>query len=161
MRGERLNFISRWRWRLKGVRVNQYTKIVGHPTIGRGSRLCDFVFILGDCKIGKCCDIQPGTVVWGGGELQIDDYVSIGPNSTILTGEYLYQDGGRPLRMVDRAMPHKAVYGKTWIQPDVYVGAGAIIRQGLTISQGAIIGAGSFVNRSVPAWTIVAGTPAN
>jgi len=74
--------------------VNQYTKIIGHPKIGKGTRLCDFVFLLGPAKIGRNCDIQPGTVVWGGGSLEVGDYVSIGPNCTILTGEYLYKKDG-------------------------------------------------------------------
>lgn len=170
-----MNALSRILWKLKGVRVNQFTKIVGKAEIGRGTRLCDFVFLLGPVKIGRNCDIQPGTVVWGGGSLEVGDFVSIGPNCTILTGEYLYQELGlkcggggitypaqMPLRMVDRAGReiHKAVYGTTRILPDAYLGAGVTVRQGVTIGQGAVVGAGSFVNRDTENWGIYVGTPA-
>jgi acetyltransferase-like isoleucine patch superfamily enzyme len=41
-----------------------------------------------------------------------------------------------------------------------WVGAHAIILKGITIGEGAIIGAGAVVTHDVQAWTIVAGNPA-
>ena len=35
-----------------------------------------------------------------------------------------------------------------------------IILKGVTIGEGAIVGAGSVVTKDVPAWTVVAGNPA-
>lgn len=43
---------------------------------------------------------------------------------------------------------------------DVWIGHGAIILPGVTVGTGAVIGAGSVVTRDVPAYTIVAGSPA-
>ena len=43
---------------------------------------------------------------------------------------------------------------------NVWVGAGAIIVPGVTVGDGAVIGAGSIVTRDVKARTIVAGNPA-
>jgi phosphonate metabolism protein (transferase hexapeptide repeat family) len=43
---------------------------------------------------------------------------------------------------------------------DVWIGHGAVIMPGITIGNGAAIGANSVVTRDVPAFTIVAGTPA-
>lgn len=43
---------------------------------------------------------------------------------------------------------------------DVWIGANAIILPGVTIEDGAIIGAGAVVNRRVEAYTKVAGVPA-
>jgi acetyltransferase-like isoleucine patch superfamily enzyme len=43
---------------------------------------------------------------------------------------------------------------------DVWIGANAIIRTGLTIGDGAIIGAGSVVTRDVEPYAIVGGAPA-
>lgn len=40
------------------------------------------------------------------------------------------------------------------------VGMAAIIMPGVTVGEGAIVGAGSLVVRDVPAWTIVTGNPA-
>ena len=43
---------------------------------------------------------------------------------------------------------------------DVLISASALIKNGITIADGAIIGAGSYVNEDVPAYAIVAGSPA-
>ncbi|EXY75507.1 acyltransferase [Bacteroides fragilis] len=40
------------------------------------------------------------------------------------------------------------------------VSMSAIIMPGVTIGEGAVVGAGSLVTKDVPAWTIAAGTPA-
>jgi acetyltransferase-like isoleucine patch superfamily enzyme len=46
------------------------------------------------------------------------------------------------------------------IDKDVWIGANCIILPGITVGEGAVIGAGSVVTKSVPPWTIVAGVPA-
>ena len=39
-------------------------------------------------------------------------------------------------------------------------GTGTLIMPGVTIGEGAIVGAGSLVTKDIPAWTIAAGRPA-
>ena len=46
------------------------------------------------------------------------------------------------------------------IGSDVWIGGGAIILPGVTIGDGAVIGAGSVVTRDVEAGITVAGNPA-
>ncbi|MDR0606481.1 MAG: acyltransferase [Bacteroidales bacterium] len=41
-----------------------------------------------------------------------------------------------------------------------WIGMNCIILKGVTIGEGAIVGAGSIVTHNVPAWTVVAGNPA-
>ena len=146
----------------KDVKLNELTKIVfpEQVEIGDGTRICDFVFLMGPMTIGKCCDIQPGVKVWGGGTCEIGDYVSIASNTVILTGEYKYEANGKGLAMVDFAPNHVAVYGKTVIGNHAYIGCNVSIRQGVVIGEGAVVGAGSFVNKDVAPWTIVVGCPA-
>jgi len=50
--------------------------------------------------------------------------------------------------------------GSIVVEDDVWIGAGVIIIQGVTIHQGAIIAAGSVVTKDVEANTIVGGVPA-
>ena len=42
----------------------------------------------------------------------------------------------------------------------MWIAANCIIRQGVTIGDGAVVGAGSFVNKDVPPYAIVFGSPA-
>jgi galactoside O-acetyltransferase len=46
------------------------------------------------------------------------------------------------------------------IQSHAWIGMNVIILKGVTIGEGAIVGAGSVVTKDVPSWTIVGGNPA-
>jgi len=43
---------------------------------------------------------------------------------------------------------------------DVWVGAAALVLKGVTVGDGAVIGAGSVVTKDVPPYAIVTGNPA-
>ena len=85
----------------------------------------------------------------------IGDDVRIGANSTVTDTDFhpleaqarttTKQDGvSRPVVIADRA----------------FIGANCVILKGVSIGEGAVVGAGSVVNRDVPAGTTVAGNPA-
>lgn len=46
------------------------------------------------------------------------------------------------------------------IKKGACISMGAILMPGVTIGEGAVVGAGALVTKDVPAWTIVAGSPA-
>lgn len=50
--------------------------------------------------------------------------------------------------------------GGVKIGNDCWIGAGAIILNGLTIGDGAVVGAGAVVTKDVEPYTIVVGNPA-
>lgn len=50
--------------------------------------------------------------------------------------------------------------GDNIIEDDVWIGYGVIIMSGIKIGKGTIIGAGSFVTKDVPPYSIVVGVPA-
>jgi acetyltransferase-like isoleucine patch superfamily enzyme len=50
--------------------------------------------------------------------------------------------------------------GDITIEDDVWIGCGVQILSGVTIGKGAIVAAGSLVNKDVPPYAIVAGVPA-
>ena len=51
-------------------------------------------------------------------------------------------------------------YGPITIKEDAWLGTGVIVLPNVTIGEGAIVGAGSVVNKSVPPFVVVAGVPA-
>ena len=64
----------------------------------------------------------------------------------------------RFLKLLAKNMP--TVYGSITIKEDVWLGTGAIILPNVTIGEGAVVGAGSVVNKSVLPFTVVSGVPA-
>ena len=46
------------------------------------------------------------------------------------------------------------------ISRGAWLGARCIILKGVTVGEGAVVGAGAVVTRDVPPWTVVAGNPA-
>lgn len=84
--------------------------------------------------------------------LVIGDRVSIAPRVTLVTSSHPNHSRIRGFAPVAR--------GRIVIEPDAWIGAGAVILPGVTIGRGAIVGAGSVVTTDVPPLTIVAGQPA-
>jgi galactoside O-acetyltransferase len=146
----------------QGVRIHPLTKICKPEVIELGDfcRIRDFVFIWGGLgvRVGKYSDLQPHVAIWGGGETIIGDYVSVAVGSVLLSAVYSHKEG---LRMVD-GLPEghtKALLGKLVIENDVYIGANCTIMPDLTVGEGAVIGAHSFVNKDVQPWSINVGSP--
>jgi acetyltransferase-like isoleucine patch superfamily enzyme len=54
----------------------------------------------------------------------------------------------------------RPVTASTVIGDDVWIGANVVVLKGVTIGDGAVVAAGSVVNRDVPAHCLVAGVPA-
>jgi maltose O-acetyltransferase len=103
--------------------------------------------------------LQVGTNVYVGERTRFDSgflwLISVGDNTTISA------DVG--ILAHDAATKKGIGYTKiaaVSIGANVYIGARAIILPGVTIGDGAIVGAGSVVRHDVPSGTVVAGNPA-
>lgn len=101
------------------------------------------------CKIGKFCSIANDTVVMGGGEHRTD-WVTTYPFSAL---HKIFGFGSE-------IKGHPKSKGHTIIGSDVWIGLGSCILSGVTIGDGAVIGAKSLVSHDVPAYAIVSGVPA-
>ena len=128
--------------------------------LGNHCKIRDFAFIFAGegVKIGEYTDIQPHTIIWGGGETIIGDRVSTGPGTVFLSATYSHAPG---LKMVDdmEEGQTKVLGGKLIVGNDVYIGARSIIMP-VTIGEGVVIGAGSMVTKDCDPWGIYVGNPA-
>ncbi len=97
--------------------------------------------------VGRGCCICPG--------VSIGNYAVISHDVTILGGDHRYDVPGTPVYFTERPPLPGTVIGE-----DVWIGHRAIVKAGVRIARGAIVGAGAVVTRDVPPYTIVAGVPA-
>lgn len=126
-------------FRMKGSRVNVHSDIK-RPILLRNTRVEPFV------HIGPYCIIN---------NAEIGSYSSIAPQVQIGGMEHPYWDASTSTYLSDEAKQEFTSIGH-----DVWIGAAAIIKAGIKIGNGAVVGANSFVNRDVPPYAIVVGSPA-
>jgi putative colanic acid biosynthesis acetyltransferase WcaF len=127
-----------------------------------------FLLRLFGAKIGKGVCIYSSTKIWAPWNLQMDDYsclapdvdcycvapIRIGAHSTISQYSYLcaashdFTKSTMPLIIAPIV-----IHDQAWVCADCFVG------MGVTIGEGAVVGARSTVTKDVPPWMVVAGTP--
>jgi dTDP-4-amino-4,6-dideoxy-D-glucose acyltransferase len=146
----------------EGVKIYPLAKITFPEVVELGNfcRIADFVFIFAGegVKIGEYTDVQPHTVIWGGGLTILGDRVSTGPGTVFLSATFSHAAG---LKMVDGLGEGKTkvLGGRLVVGNDVYIGARCVIMP-VTIGEGAVVGAGSLVTNDCEAWGIYVGNPA-
>ncbi|MEQ1554451.1 MAG: acyltransferase [Ferruginibacter sp.] len=109
----------------------------------------------GSIKIGNNCSINPYTIIYGHGKgVVIGDNVLIAAHCVIIPANHKFDRKDIPIKL--QGENYKGIR----IEDDVWIGAGCQILDGVTIGKGAIVAAGSVVNKSVESYTIVGGVPA-
>lgn len=123
---------------------------------GKGLRMGEFTTIKFPEKvsIGNHVSINEYDWIDGNGEVEIGDYVSIGPRVSIVSFSHGHYDLDTPIKLQKKDLK------KVVIEDNVWIGAGAVITYGVRIGTGSIIGANSVVNKDVEPYTVVAGVPA-
>lgn len=135
------------------VRIYGFVNLYG-CSIDDDSKIGTFVEIQKGVSVGKRCKISSHTFVCEG--VTIEDEVFIG-HGVMFTND-LYprattETGGLQTEADWVVRP-------TVIKRRASIGSGATLLCGITVGEGAIVGAGSVVTRDVPPYTIVAGNPA-
>lgn len=105
---------------------------------------------INNSSIGKFCSIGPG-VKMGMGQHPVDIFVSTSP--------YFYA----PVDFKKFSFADKIYYNEHTrinVGSDVWIGANAMIMDGVSIGHGAVIAAGAVVTQDVPDYAIFGGIPA-
>lgn len=104
-----------------------------------------------DSTIGKYNYFGPGIVI---NNSIIKNYCSFAPNVVIGGMEHDYSKFSTSTKLFPPNKPKTTI-----IEDDVWVGANAVIRTGVVIGKGSIIGSNAVVLKDVPSMSIVVGNP--
>ena len=105
-------------------------------------------------EIGDDCGFT-GTTLVAADRITIGDRVLVGGNASIVDFDF------HPLTPEARAENINAgAAAPIVIGDDVFVGMEALVLKGVTIGDGAVVGAGAVVTQDVPPRAVVAGNPA-
>lgn len=116
-------------------------------SIGKYSYIGRNTFII-DTKIGKFCSIGPGCNIGGTGH----------PINWVSTSSVFHK--WENILKKNFSRHEYDIFSETVIGNDVWIATNAMIKAGVTISDGAIIGMGSIVTKDVGPYEIWAGNPA-
>lgn len=135
------------------VQIYAFVNLYGCE-IGDETKIGTFVEIQRGACIGKRVKISSHTFICEG--VTIEDEVFVGHGVMFINDKYprsTNEDGSMQSGADWEVIP-------TRVRRRASIGSNATILCGVTIGEGAIVGAGSVVTRDVPPYTIVAGNPA-
>ena len=143
------------------VRIHRTVLFFGNNvTIGNNVRIDCYTVITSNKPVvmGDYIHLGAGSHIFGEAGVTINDYCNISSRCSIFTKSDDFTDG----YMTNPTIPDefKNVYGApVHLQKHVIIGCGSIVLPGVTLYEGASVGALSLVNKNVEAYAIVAGTP--
>ncbi len=137
----------------QNVKIYNFVNLYGCE-IGDNTKIGTFVEIQKGAKIGKNCKISSHTFICEG--VTIEDNVFVGHNVTFINDIYpRATTANGELQTED-----DWICIPTLVKKGASIGSSATLLAGITVGEGALIGAGSVVTKDVPPYTVVAGNPA-
>lgn len=147
--------------------VGKATRVGSGTIIEDGSTAGDNVIIGKNCKIHRNVHIGNNVIIGNNVKIQnnntiyegvhLADGVFVGTNVSFTNDRYprsIRREDGLPVQQDDWKLE------ETYVCYGASIGAGAVIRCGVTIGEWAMVGCGAVVLHDVPAGAVVAGNPA-
>jgi acetyltransferase-like isoleucine patch superfamily enzyme len=132
-----------------GTRVWAFAHVMEGARVGRACNLGDHSFVESGAVVGDRVTVKNGVMIWD--RVCVEDDVFLGPGM-VFTND-------RVPRRAFRTPPEQLV--PTFVKRGASIGAQATLVCGVTIGEGALVGAGSVVLEDVPAYGLVVGNPAH
>lgn len=147
----------------KNVTVYKFAIILTPENVTLGSDIIidDFVFIGTHQRliIGNRVHISSHSSITGGGRVLLSDFSGMGSGVRVISGTDDFTEG----RLNGSAIPQEfrqTHRGTVILEPHAILGANAVVLPDVTIGEGATVGAGSVVTRSLEPWGVYVGSPA-
>lgn len=145
----------------KHSRIVEYGKIIMHPgsslIIGTNTsidRLCEIVIEENSSlSIGDNVFIGSHANIRVTGEMKIGNDCRIAQFVSLINGNYGYLDRS----LLIRNQPYQK--GNLYIGDDVWIGVSSVILPNIKVGNGAVIGAGAIISKSVEEYMVVVGNP--
>lgn len=161
------DFLLRIKWRLRAsARISFLAVFTPSCRFGKNAYV-DRMCILHDVSMGNFSYVGDGTRIINaeiGKYCSISGSVQIGlgghPTGLVSTSPVFYSNRNAVRTHWVEKEPEFEEYKKVVIGSDVWIGMRSLIRDGITIGNGAIIGAGAIVTKDVEPYSVMAGVPA-
>lgn len=145
----------------RNVLVSRHARIYspGSIEIGDHTRIDDFCIVSGRVRLGRYVHIAAYVALYGGGGIEVGDYAGVSARTLVysvsddFSGEYL---AGPTIPEACRRVASAPVR----LDRFSLIGAASVILPGVTVHEGASIGAMSLVRDDAPAWKVCVGVPA-
>ena len=120
-------------------------------TVGRNVRIHNTatIYFPWNLSVGDWSSVGEHAMIYNLGPVRIGEKVTVSQQAHLCAGTHDASDPTMPLQK-----PPIAVGDQAWICADAFVGPG------VTVAEGAVVGARAVAVNDVEAWTIVAGNPA-
>lgn len=148
-----------------GLQIHETAIVDEGAQLGEGTRVWHWAHVCGGAEIGERCSL--GQNVFVGNRVRIGNNVKIQNNVSVYDNVYLEDDVfcGPSMVFTNVYNPRSAVsrkdeYRDTFVNRGATLGANCTIVCGTEVGEYAFVGAGSVVNRDVPAYALMVGVPA-
>lgn len=142
---------------IPSVKTFEFTKIIGIENIEFGNNIIidDYVLIYAKKKmrIGSHVHIACFTSITGGEEFVMEDFSGISQGCRILTGTEDFKDWGFGNPTIDESY-RNVTRAPIRIGKFCLIGANSVVLPGVTIGEGAVVGAGSVISKDLEPWGI-------
>lgn len=105
-------------------------------------------------EIGDNSNIGRYSYVGCSGFIKIGKNVMVSPRVSFFAENHNFEHTDRPMK--EQGVTREPIV----IEDDCWIASGSIVLAGVTIGKGSVVAAGSVVTKDIPAYSIVAGSPA-